>query len=212
MRVASGAPLRFVAPSAERGGYGDYELRVYSCGEVETRVGSRHDLFNALAWLAFPATKAALNARHAAEIPREGGVRGPLRDLLTLLDEGGALVRCADLELLELLRERQWKTLFWSRRERLRKAMEVRLLGHAALEQALEARPGITCKALVVEGEDLDAAAAAWVAGLPEDARPRQLPPLPVFGLPGWHPGSEDAAFYDDESYFRPRGPRGAAR
>ena len=32
-----------------------------------------HDLFNALAWLAFPRTKARLNAMHAAEIPAEGG-------------------------------------------------------------------------------------------------------------------------------------------
>ena len=39
---------------------------------VETRPGNRHDLFNALAWLAFPLSKAGLNARHAAQIPLEG--------------------------------------------------------------------------------------------------------------------------------------------
>ena len=32
---------------------------------------NKHDLFNALAWLAFPKTKARINAMHAAEIPRE---------------------------------------------------------------------------------------------------------------------------------------------
>jgi hypothetical protein len=207
--VESGKPLRFVAPSVAQGSYGDYEMRVFESGRVETRPGNRHDLFNALAWLAFPKTKAALNARHAREIPRERGRRGRLRDLLTLLDEGGAIVSCADESLAAMLRGHRWRELFWDNRERVRTALRVQVLGHAVLEQALEPRPGITCKALLVApgspaGLDADRQAAAWLAALPGDAAPRDLPPLPVFGLPGWCAENEHAAFYDDQRYFRP--------
>ena len=37
---------------------------------------------------------------------------------------------------------------------------------------------------------------------------PKDLPPLPVFGYPGWFPGSGSEAFYGDERYFRPLGRR----
>lgn len=210
--MRSGAPLRFVAPAARRGAYGDYEIRVFESGRVETRPGNRHDLFNALAWLAFPRTKAALNALHAREIPREGGRRGRLRDLLTLLDEGGAIVACADPDLARLVREMKWKELFWERRERLA-GLRVSLLGHAVLERALDPWPGIACKALFVPAHgEADEHAAAWLAGLGAQATPRELPPLPVFGLPGWHPGAAHAEFYDDARFFRPSRPAPSAR
>ena len=114
---------------------------------MQTRPDSLHDLFNALAWLAFPRTKARINAMHAAEIPREGGKRGRLRDLLTILDEGGAMV-CAPPPLAALVRDFRWKELFWERREETLRSMKVHVLGHAILEQALEPRPGITCKVI----------------------------------------------------------------
>ena len=203
VRVASGAALRFVPPSTRLAGYGEYELQVFRTGCVATRPESRHDLFNALAWLAFPRTKAALNARHAAAIPRESGRRGPLRDLLTLLDEGGAIVGCDDDELAALLHARNWRALFWERRASSR-TLQVDVLGHAVLEQALEPWPGVTCKALLVSaGEPADAQAARWIERLPDDASPRELPPLPIFGLPGWWVGQNEA-FYDDRRYFRP--------
>ena len=69
-----------------------YEVHLFETGHVQTRPDNKHDLFNALAWLAFPKTKARINAMHAAEIPREGGKRGRLRDMLTIFDEGGAIV------------------------------------------------------------------------------------------------------------------------
>jgi hypothetical protein len=181
-----------------------YEVHLYESGEVQTRPGNRHDLFNALCWLAFPRTKARINALHAAAIPGEAGQRGRLRDLLTILDEGGALVACADASLTALIREFRWRELFWEERARVRAAMRFVVLGHATLEQALEPRPGITCKALFVDpARDADAQAAEWLARLPADASPRLLAPLPVFGYPGWLPESEGAAFYDDRRYFR---------
>ena len=193
--------MRFVAPA---GADPYYEVHVFESGQVHTRMGSRHDLFNALAWLAFPRTKARINAVHAAAIPHEGGRRGRLRDLLTILDEGGALVACADASLNALIRESRWKELYWEQRSRVRDAMRFVVLGHATLEQALAPWPGITCKALFVDpARDADAQAAAWLGELPADASPRLLAPLPVFGFPGWLPEGERAEFYDDTRYFR---------
>jgi hypothetical protein len=194
--------VRFVPP-AGRDPY--YEVHLYETGQVHSRPGNRHDLFNALCWLAFPRTKARINALHAARIPHEGGRRGRLRDLLTIFDEGGALVACADASLNALVRQFRWKALFWEQRERVRAAMRFIVLGHATLEQAFMPRPGITCKALFVDpAADADAQAAAWLANLPADASPRLLAPLPVFGYPGWLAGGEHAAFYDDARFFRP--------
>ena len=205
VRTASGRPVRFVAPAADDA---YYEIRLFETGNVQTRPESLHDLFNALAWLAFPRTKARINAMHAAEIPREQGRRGRLRDLLTIFDEGGAIVS-APPHLVELVRDFRWKELFWERREETARSMKIHVLGHAILEQALQPRPGITCKAIFAQaateaGEDADACAAAWLAALPAQATPRDMAPLPIFGYPGWLPGSARAEFYDDERYFRP--------
>jgi len=182
-----------------------YEIKVYETGCVETRPDNLHDFFNALAWLAFPRTKARINALHAAEIPREGARRGPLRDLLTIFDEGGAIVKCDDLELVSLLESFRWKSLFWENRDKVRASMRILVVGHAVLEQALEPRPGITCKAIVVPAAaDPDAAALRWLERRAPGDSPRILSPLPIFGYPGWHAGNGAAAFYDDERYFRP--------
>lgn len=194
--------MRFVPPGAADP---YYEVHLYETGQVQTRPGNLHDFFNALCWLAFPRTKARINALHAAEIPREGGRRGPRRDLLTILDEGGVLIACVDESLNALIRNFEWKALFWTQRERVRQAMGFVVLGHATLEQALAPRPGITCKALFVDpGRDADAQAAEWLSRLPADASPRLLPPVPVFGYPGWLPESATAALYDDARFFRP--------
>jgi Protein of unknown function (DUF3025) len=196
--------VRFVVPAAADP---YYEVHLYESGEVQTRPGNRHDLFNALCWLAFPRTKARINALHAAAIAREGARRGRLRDLLTILDEGGALVACADPALNGLIREFRWKELFWEQRARLRGAMRVVVIGHATLEQALDPWPGIACKALFIDpARDADAQVVEWLARLPGDASPKLLVPLPVFGLPGWLPETGRADFYDDARFFRPRG------
>jgi hypothetical protein len=201
LRTERGKPVRFVPPSTTTP---YYEVQVHETGEVHTRPGNMHDLFNALVWLAFPRTKARINAMHAAEIPREAGRRGRVRDMLTIFDEGGAIVACADAELVAMVRGFRWRELFWGSRERLRAAMRFVVPGHAVLEKALAPWPGIACKAIfVAPGEDLDASAARWLAEH-ASGTPRDLAPLPVFGYPGWLPESERAEFYDDERYFRP--------
>lgn len=214
LRTAGGRPVRFALPRPENA---NYELRVHASGEVATRPRNWHDLFNALAWIAFPRTKAMLNARHAAQIPREGGRRGPLRDLLTIFDEGGAIVAFADPGLVELIRAFRWRELYWERRPRVLDAMRFVVVGHAVLEQARRPWPGITCKALFVPADEallrlapaqllthLDQHAAQWLQAAAGELSPRALAPLPVFGYPGWFPGNDRADFYQDTRYFRP--------
>ena len=203
LRTENGNPVRFVPPGA-KDAY--YELKVFRSGEVETRPDNLHDFFNALAWLAFPRAKARINAMHAAQMPRENGHRGRLRDLLTVFDEGGAIVECEDAELLAHLEHGRWKTLFWQNRDRVRESMRITVFGHAVMEKVLEPWPGIACKALIVRpGIDLDEAVHTWLAGLQPAASPRDLGPVPVFGYPGWAVQTE--AFYEDARYVRPLRP-----
>ncbi len=213
-RTESGKAIRFTAAQP---GDANYELRVYASGEVATRQRNWHDLFNALAWIAFPRTKAALNARHAARIPHEGGRRGPLRDLLTIFDEGGAIVAFTDPGLVNLIRNFRWQELFWQRRTEVLETMRFVVVGHAVLDQARQPWPGITCKALFFPVDAatlreppaqlnarLDQSTAAWLEAAADGLTPRTLAPLPVFGYPGWFPGNDNEAFYADTRYFRP--------
>ena len=182
---------RFVADNAD-------EVHLFETGRVQTRPDNKHDLFNALAWLAFPKTKARINAMHAAEIPAEGGKRGRLRDLLTIFDEGGAIV-AGTPEAAELVRQANWRELFVERHRDFR----IAVVGHAVLEQALAPRLGLTCKVIFADPQrELDSQAAHWLAT--QGGSPRDLPPLPVLGYPGWFPGSGAPGFYSDERYFRP--------
>jgi hypothetical protein len=195
LQTESGQPVRFVPPGASDP---YYEVHLFETGQVQTRAESRHDLFNALVWIAFPKTKARINAMHAAEIPHEGGKRGRLRDMLTIFDEGGAIVTGGP-SIESLLRGMRWSELFLHHHEEFR----ITVLGHAVMEQALDPHPGITCKVIFADPTgDLDTQAAAWLAT--KGKTPKDMPPLPVFGYPGWFPGNGNADFYADERYFRP--------
>jgi hypothetical protein len=216
-QARSGRHIRFVPPAPQGAQRENYELQVHARGEVTTRPRNWHDLFNALAWCMFPRLKASLNAIHASEIPLHRDRRGPTRDLLTIFDEGGALVACSDPGLIALIRAFRWQTLFWTERRRLLQGLRIVVCGHAVLEQALQPWPGITCKALLVPVEEallgapaetlteiLDAAAAAWFDTYARASAPRDLAPLPVFGYPGWSEDGTRPEFYADTRYFRP--------
>ncbi|MSQ18539.1 MAG: DUF3025 domain-containing protein [Betaproteobacteria bacterium] len=225
IRSRSGAGLRFVAPRAAIASIDrSYEARIYLDGEIDTRPGSWHDLFNALAWLSFPQTKAMLNARHyelmAYRAP--GAVRGTARDVLTLFDEGGILVAAACEELAALLAGEQWKELFWRRRTEVARLMRFYVFGHSIMEKALSPYRGITAKALVVPVDDaflhvdecsqraiLDATAATRFAGNDLLGSTRSLGPLPILGIPGWVAANAMDTYYDDTRQFRP--PRNSA-
>ncbi len=216
----AGAPIRFVPPAPPSKEFSaQYEVRIFETGEVQTRPDSWHDLFNALAWLLYPKTKAVLNRRHCEEIRARRGepLRGTARDVLTLFDEGGIVVASADAELSALLGESSWKELFWVRRADVERSMRFHVFGHALCEKALEPYKGVTAKALILECgpallqaplerqlAELDARAADYFSGEGALASTRTLPPLPILGIPGWAPANESEAYYDDRSQFRP--------
>jgi hypothetical protein len=215
-----GAAIRFLPPAQVTGPSASYEIRIFESGEVPTRPGSWHDLFNALVWLAFPRTKAVLNRHHRNEIVARRGEaqRGTARDVLTLFDEGGVVVVAGDAELAALLRDFKWKELFWARRAEVRRSMHFHVFGHAIYEKALQPHRGVTAKALILDAEpalldaptelqllELDARAAGYFSGAQALASTRSLSPLPVLGVPGWEPANEREEYYDDAAQFRPR-------
>ncbi|MDH5343039.1 MAG: DUF3025 domain-containing protein [Betaproteobacteria bacterium] len=216
VRTVSALPLQLVPVSA---GSEPYELRLYRRGELEFRERNWHDLFNVLSWLRFPRAKAALNARHHAELLNTPvpGRRGPVRDALTLFDEDGVVVIAADGTLLGMIRDFQWKPLFWGRRADVIKGMRFLPFGHALCEKALNPYRGMTARGVLLEVDqaffdlapvaqlnDVDCALARRIADVAVLQGTRDLAPLPVLGVPGWHPGNECAGYYDDRDYFRP--------
>ena len=214
----AGVPLRFVEAGTQARPGLSYEQRIFESGEVVCRPEDWHDLFNALVWLAFPRAKAALNARHVREMAREApGKRGRARDALTLFDEGGLIVASADRALLQLIRDFRWKALFWQQRVELTRRMRFFVFGHALYEKALAPFVGITASAALLEVDDAFLAADLRTQLAVADCRageilaseglvrtPRDLSPVPLLGVPGWSPFSEDERFYENVDYFRP--------
>ncbi len=226
-----GVPICFVsaAQPQARTYAGQYEVRTFLRGEIPVREASLHDQFNALAWLAFPCSKGAINQRHFVELECEReqrgstqgeafspcGRRSATRDALTLFDESGVIVASPRADLLDLIRNHQWKALFWERRSEVRREMRFFVIGHALHEKALHAYKGMTARALLLvvppsflelppaaQRETIDRQAAGQVKmpGLLESTR--ELPPLPLAGIPGWS-DNDDPAFYDDAAVFR---------
>ncbi len=118
-----------------------YESFVARTGCVPTRE-NLHDLFNGLMWLTYPQTKRRLNVLQAEQIAQHGvsGSRGSLRDALTVFDENAAILQ-APADLVEALRQRDWKTLFVARRAQWQSARLV-LFGHALMEKLTQPRKG----------------------------------------------------------------------
>ncbi len=222
--VQSGMPLGFV--QQERGKLSfeaQYEPRCYLTGAVQMRTHNWHDLFNALVWLTFPASKAAINARHyraltgvgTAEVAT-GSQRGTVRDVNTLLDESGVVVACADEELAGLLVDFKWKELFWQRRDRLSGSMGFYPFGHGLYEKALQPYVGMTGQGLLVKVEQeffamtaarqlkhLDSLLADRLTIGEHSLDTRDLSPVPLLGIPGWTADNNIECYYDNTAYFR---------
>jgi len=214
--TGQGMPLRFVAPNA---GAEAYEEHAYRSGEIATRPDNRHDMFNALIWLAFPEAKAALNRRHVAALQaaREAGraARGPLRDALTQFDECGVVVAGTAPELWQALCGHRWRELFVVRRDELLASMRFIVFGHASHDALAAPFVGLCGKALFIDVDTawLQRPPAAALAELDArlamlfdttDLSPRDLRPLPLLGIPGATADNERADYYEDTRQFRP--------
>ena len=218
---ANGLPLRFVAQGTRTENPEDkYEARIYLKGEVQVRNESWHDLFNALVWLTFPKSKAALNRRHFLALQKMTGEgrpnRGPVQDTLTLFDEGGVLVATSDPGLAQLLVDFKWKELFWINREAVIASMKFFLFGHAIYEKALQPFTGVTGRAVIFSVDAdffaaaleqrlqmLDEKLARYLSDAQHFNRTAELAPVPILGIPGWNAENERESYYENESYFR---------
>jgi hypothetical protein len=224
--TSRGMPLRFVSPrehtDRERR---HYEAHIAQTGAVETRPENWHDLFNALVWIAFPRAKAAINAQHAAILEERGAEeakrRSPERDALTLFDEGGVIVASSSPQLMRLIVDFEWKELFWNRRAALADGVRFLGFGHAMFEQALDPYLGMVAKTIFVPVNELfftlpleaqvaeaDALLAAHFSDRARFRSPKMMAPMPVLGVPGWHPGTAREDYYDDPVHFRKKTPK----
>jgi len=225
IHTQGGKPLKI----AEQAGRPDqfeqhYAPRIYMTGEIQTRRDNWHDFFQYLSWFMFPTTKAVINAMHlpyakarldAGEA--ELGRRSPVENMLSLFDEGGAVLVSSDPELLQLVRDFKWKELFWQRRDELAGTLKCIPFGHAVYEKGLAPYIGMTVNCVLLESEadffqlDNDSR-LAWVdeqlatmfsAGTLL-TKPKDLSPFPVLGMPGWDAENDNEAYYDNVNYFRP--------
>lgn len=209
LALPDGRELAFVEGTAA--GALAYESAIFRDAVVHVRPDNWHDAFNALAWLAFPRTKAALNACHVAEgCAASANARSRLRDAATLLDESGLVIACDDGALRELLREHAWRALFETRREEVAARARVRVLGHGLLEKLRAPYRALTAHVLWLP-VDLAAPAAQRAIDEAVAARlhahalaPGELLPMPVAALPGWDTERLGPALFADVSVFRP--------
>ena len=82
------------AKSRGMGSLSNYLDLILAQGKVPVREKNIHDLLNALSFIMFPLSKAALNRRHHQESPeglRPGQNRTRTQDHLTIFDEGGVI-------------------------------------------------------------------------------------------------------------------------
>lgn len=219
--VESGCTLRFVEQGVGKLAFeAQYEPRCYLTGEVQTRRDNWHDLLNAWVWLTFPRAKAAINLRHYQALMSDAvqdSQRGAVRDTNTLMDESGVIVAYADESLAGLLRDFQWKTLFWDRREQVQKSMGFYLFGHGLYEKALNPYVGMTGQGLLLavvpeffgwsqqaQLAHLDERLAEYLANPAYCRNTRELSPVPLLGIPGWTMDNQSESYYDNTAYFRP--------
>ena len=214
--TGGGVTLRFVEPS---GGPDGYEERAFLAGEIATRPGNRHDLFNALIWLAWPLAKAALNRRHHAALSaarRNGRAdRGSLRDALTQFDECGVVAAGCSADIWQGLCAHRWREVVVERRDELLRTTRFLVFGHASHDALAAPFVGLCGKALFMEVDAawielpdaeartmLDARLAALFDG--GDFSPRDWQPLPLLGIPCATADNEQPEYYDDTRQFRP--------
>ncbi len=197
-----------------------YEPRIYLAGEIQTRAQNWHDLFNALVWLTFPCAKAMLNQLHYRALLQEMQAgetrRGPLRDAATLFDESGVVVVSSHARLSQMLRDFEWKALFWEQRALLSAHMKFFVFGHGLYEKALNPYIGMTGKGIVLSvgaeffsqslQKQLQEIDVMLVDFIGQDLSvSTDLTPVPVLGYPGWSLDNSDIRYYDNHCYFRTR-------
>jgi len=224
IHTLAGQPLKIVAQDGRPDHFEQhYAPRIYLTGEIQTRRENWHDFFQFLSWLMFPRTKAVINslhlplARQRLEQGGELGRRTPLENMLSLFDEGGAVLVSNDASLLQQVVDFQWQALFWQRRDELAEKFACITFGHAMYEKGLAPYLGMTANTILLLADEAFFAGdilsqLAWVDDrlahvFSEGERfqqPKHLSPFPILGMPGWDPQNAQQTYYANQHYFRP--------
>lgn len=215
------SPLFADVPPGEVTREGGYENYVARHGCVPTRSRNWHDLFNFLAWVHFPETKAALHEVHIQEMAHDAdprNARTQRQNSATLFDEAGVIVASAESALLESLQRLEFKSVFWNQRASVESELRILVVGHALVDALRTPSPephsgfcgrgifiSLTKDEAALAPADLRRLVDARVALLLREGRLDQpFDPVPVLGIPGWHP-EQDEGFYNNTHYFRAR-------
>ncbi len=217
----SGKKICFIPPMSGKQSIAQkYESRIYLTGEVQTRTDNWHDFFNALVWCIFPRAKSALNQLHYQmqlfESMNKIRHRSTLRDAATLFDESGVIVFSCEKTLVQLLKDFEWKELFWRNRENVLSSMRFFVFGHGLYEKALNPYTGMTGKGVIFhvnklfltdanlnQLQSIDLMLESYL--LETMSSSSDLVPIPLLGYPGWVEANSDEAYYDNKKYFRDR-------
>ncbi len=195
----------------DRSGFG-YEAFVARYQEIPTRQ-NWHDWFNALIWHLFPLSKRKLNQLHLHDIQHAGSARTTRRDALTLFDECAIILAVSESEIQSELHQHAWHRLFIERASEWGQTIRPFVFGHALYEQALLPHIGWCGKVICqpVASEFFALPRSSQYAFLDRHmahrleylSHPKQLSPLPLLGVPGWHE-EQTESFYQNHHYFCP--------
>ncbi|MGZ8256901.1 MAG: DUF3025 domain-containing protein, partial [Gallionella sp.] len=139
-----------------------------------------------------------------------------VRDSNTLLDESGVIVACANPKLAALLRDFQWRELFWQQRAVVQSQMGFYVFGHGLYEKAMQPYIGMTGQGIVIDvAQDffswntpaqhahLDEKLARYWSNPTHCQSTRELCPVPLLGVPSWWADNCSEDFYANTAYFR---------
>lgn len=197
-----------------------YESNIYLTGQVQTRDKNWHDLFNALVWQIFPRAKSALNHLHYQtqlfESSNRIKYRSALRDAATLFDESGVIVVSSQETLIQLLKNFEWKQLFWRERDAVLSSMRFFVFGHGLYEKALNPYTGMTGKGIIFKVDEafFDQTLLNQLQSIDLMLEPfllqtllssSDLTPIPLLGYPGWIEDNSNETYYENKKYFRSR-------
>jgi Protein of unknown function (DUF3025) len=151
-----------------------YDARITLAGEVPTREGDWHDLFNALCFATFPRSKRALHARQygalAARIEpnmtRLPSARTPEQDALTLFDEGGVVLAAEPSDALQLMAAHGPERAALCTQLSAERRTRIVPFGHALFEHLVEGLrcPGGCTQVLAID--ELWPSSGDWLAKL----------------------------------------------
>jgi hypothetical protein len=142
--------------------------------------------------------------------------RSPLENAYTLFDECGVvIVSCSDA-LLTMIKQFQWKTLFWHKRSVLEHQLRCFVFGHATYEKALRPYTGLTAHGVLLKADTefftqhlsqqrkfVDEVLEQFFMSTSLHS-PRDLCPFPLLGMPNWTSANHHEGYYDNGGYFRP--------